>query len=631
MALNPIIDSRDVRFILFEMLNVDQLNKHQAFADFDRDTFEEVLNLAEKIAVEKIYPVNKEADKQHAQYIPATKEVIIPEGFRQGLNAYYEAGFIGIATEPEHGGSGMPEAIYYAATDFFSSAGVAFTMYPMLSVGAMNIMKNFLADGKIKETILEKMISGEWGGTMCLTESDAGSDVGALKTKAVKNADGTYNITGQKIFISSGDNNYYKNMIHPVLARIDGDPAGTKGISIFMVPKFWINDDGSLGEFNDVNCSGIEHKMGITASATCTMNFGDEGKCRGLLVGQQRQGMKIMFQMMNEARLYVGSQGGSVSSAGYMHAVTYSKNRVQGADVKQMLNPEAKGTQIINHPDVKRKLLSMKSRVEAMRSLTYFLAYQHDVAHVESGEAEEEAKALIEFLIPINKAGNTDSAWEVTADAIQAYGGYGFCSDYPVEQYARDAKILSIYEGTNGIQSMDLTMRKLLMNKDHVNFSIYKKRIAASLAAAKGIVEDRYISTVEKAVAKMDEIVNMLKADMAGGKFLNIFAVATPLQQAFARLTYAWMHVMGLTVAIPKMKELVGDRKGEERDKFLADNNEAAYYTGRVLSGQFYLGAEFMKYFGHVEYLLAGETSVNKAIGATFTGEIGRASCRERV
>jgi alkylation response protein AidB-like acyl-CoA dehydrogenase len=622
MALNPVIDSRDVRFILFEMLKVDQLNKYPAFADFDKDTFEEVLTLAEKIAVGKVYPVNQEADKAHAQYNPSTKEVVIPEGFRQGLDAYYEAGFIGIASSPEIGGMGMPESVYYATTDFFSAAGVSFTMYPMLSVGSMNLVLNFMQEGADKAVILEKMLGGDWGGTMCLTEPDAGSDVGALKTKAVKNADGTYNITGQKIFISSGDNNYYKNMIHPVLARIEGDPAGTKGISIFMVPKYWVNKDGSMGEFNDVNCSGIEHKMGITASATCTMNFGDEGKCRGILMGQERQGMKIMFQMMNEARLYVGSQGGSVSSAAYMHAVTYTRNRIQGADVTQMLNPEAKSVAIINHPDVKRMLLTMKSKVEAMRSLTYYLAHLHDIAHVESGAVQEEAKALIEILIPINKAGNTDTAWEVTGDAIQSYGGYGFCCDYPVEQYARDAKILAIYEGTNGIQSMDLTMRKILMNKDQVNYTVYKKRISEAIAAAKGIVDEKYLVTMENGIQKMDEVIALMKADMAGGKFLNIFANATPLQQAFTKLTYAWMHLWGLTLATAKMKELVGDKKGEERDKFLADNNEAAYYTGRVLSGQFFIGAEFQKFFGYTEYLLAGETAVNKAVSAIFTGAL---------
>jgi hypothetical protein len=622
MALNPVIDSRDVRFILFEMLKVDQLNKYPLFADFDKDTFEEVLTLAEKIAVGKVYPVNQEADKEHAKYNPSTKEVTIPEGFKQGLDAYYEAGFIGIANSPEIGGMGMPEAIYYACTDFFSAAGVSFTMYPMLSIGSMNLVLNFMKEGADKDAIIEKMLSGEWGGTMCLTEPDAGSDVGALKTKAVKNADGTYTITGQKIFISSGDNNYYKNMIHPVLARIEGDPAGTKGISIFMVPKYWVKEDGSTGEFNDVNCSGIEHKMGITASATCTMNFGDEGACRGILMGQERQGMKIMFQMMNEARLYVGSQGGSVSSAAYMHAVTYARNRIQGVDVTQMLNPEAKGVAIINHPDVKRMLLSMKSKVEAMRSLTYYLAYLHDIAHVESGAVKDEALALIEILIPINKAGNTDTAWEVTGDAMQTYGGYGFCSDYPVEQYARDSKILAIYEGTNGIQSMDLTMRKILMNKDQINYTIYKKRIAETISAAKGIVEDKYLVTMENAVKKMDEVIALLKADMAGGKFLNIFANATPLQQAFSKLTYAWMHLWGVTIAAVKMKELVGDKKGEEREKLLSENNEAAYYTGRVLSGQFYLGAEFQKFFGYTEYLLFGETAVNKSTDAIFTGAL---------
>ncbi len=622
MALNPVIDSRDVRFILFEMLKVDQLNKYPLFADFDRDTFEEVLTLAEKIAVGKVYPVNQEADKEHAKYNPATKEVIIPEGFKLGLDAYYEAGFIGIANSPEIGGMGMPESIYYATTDFFSAAGVSFTMYPMLSIGSMNLVLNFMKEGTDKDAIIGKMLSGEWGGTMCLTEPDAGSDVGALKTKAVKNADGTYTITGQKIFISSGDNNYFKNMIHPVLARIEGDPAGTKGISIFMVPKYWVKEDGSAGEFNDVNCSGIEHKMGITASATCTMNFGDEGGCRGILLGQERQGMKIMFQMMNEARLYVASQGGSVSSAAYMHAVTYTRNRIQGVDVTQMLNPEAKGVPIINHPDVKRMLLSMKSKVEAMRSLTYYLAYLNDITHVETGTVKDEAQALIEILIPINKAGNTDTAWEVTGDAIQSYGGYGFCCDYPVEQYARDAKILAIYEGTNGIQSMDLAMRKILMNKDQINYTVYKKKIAEAISAAKGIVEDKYLVTMENAVKKMDEVITLFKADMAGGKFLNIFANATPLQQAFTKLTYAWMHLWGLTVATAKMKELVGDKKGEEREKLLAENNEAAYYTGRVLSGQFYIGSEFQKFFGYTEYLLFGETSVTRATSAIFTGAL---------
>jgi len=471
MVLNPIVDSRDVRFILFEILEADKLTKFDKYADFDKDMFEDVIDLAETIAVEQVYPMNAETDKEHAQYIPDTKDVKIPEAYKPALDAYYEAGFMGLAVDQEYGGMGMPDVIYQAAIDYFSSASVAFTMYPVLSIGAMNLCKNFLPDGDLKNTAMEKMISGEWGGTMCLTEPDAGSDVGALKSKAKKNDDGTYNVSGQKIFISSGENDYR----------------------------------------NDVICSGIEHKMGITASATCSMSFGDENNCKGILFGEERKGMKIMFQMMNEARLYVGSQGMSVSSAAYMHAVTYAKNRIQGAHVSQMTNPDAKGVAIVEHPDVKRMLLSMKAKVEAMRTLTYLLAYYTDLTHVEEGEAKKEAQALLDFLIPINKAGNTDTAWEVTSDAIQTYGGFGFCADYPVEQFARDAKILAIYEGTNGIQSIDLAMRKLLMNKDQYNYEVFKKTIEADLAKAKGVSGQFYIgSLLQNMFGKLDSI---LKGD----------------------------------------------------------------------------------------------------------------------
>ncbi|TFH43200.1 MAG: acyl-CoA dehydrogenase, partial [Chrysiogenales bacterium] len=338
MALNPIIDTRDTKFILFELFKVDELNKYEKYADFDRDTLDEVVNLGEKISVEQVYPFNNIADRKGAQYKADTKEVIIPEEYFAGLKAYYDAGFLSLATNPKWGGMGMPETIYYTVTDYFTAANCAFTMFPMLAIGACNMYINFLPEMPWKQILVEKMLTGEWGGSMCLTEPDAGSDVGALKTKAVKNADGTYSIKGQKIFISSGDNNFYKNNVHPVLARIEGDPDGTKGISIFLVPKYRINDDGSLGEFNDVTCAGIEHKMGIHGNPPCTMVFGDEGKCQGILMGEERKGMEIMFQMMNEARLYVGGQGASVSSAAYMHAVTYARNRVQGKRVEEMMN-----------------------------------------------------------------------------------------------------------------------------------------------------------------------------------------------------------------------------------------------------------------------------------------------------
>jgi len=324
--------------------------------------------------------------------------------------------------------------------------------------------------------------------------------------------------------------------------------------------------------------------------------------------------------MINEARLYVGGQGASVSSAAYMHAVTYSRNRVQSKRVEDMMKPDAKSTTIINHPDVKRMLLSMKARVEAMRTLTLYCGYLTDLAHVEKDDAKKEAQALLDFLIPINKAGNTDTAWEVTADAIQCYGGYGFCSDYPVEQYARDAKILTLYEGTNGIQSMDLTMRKLLMDKDFVNYRAYKKKIEETIKKAKGVVDDKYVAIMEKGLAKIDEVVAYMKKLLEGGKYLQIFANATPLQQCFAMLSYAFIQLWSMAIVVPKARELSGDKKGADLEKLLADNAEAAYYVGRLLSAQFYVGAEFHKFFGKCEYILAGEGAVVKATSAIFTG-----------
>ncbi len=619
MSINPLVDTRDTRFVLFEALEVDKLTQYEKFADFDRDMFEDVLNLAEKIAVDEIYPANMEGDKESVQYDPETKQVKIPEAYKPALKAFNEAGFVSLSNDQEIGGMGMPDSIAQCCTEYFTAASVAFSMYPALTIGSMNLVKNFGTD-EMKEKFLSKMVYGEWGGTMCLTEPDAGSDVGALKTKAVKQDDGTYKITGQKIFISGGDYDSVENIIHPVLARIEGDPPGTKGISIFIVPKFRVKDDGSLGELNDVVCSGIEHKMGIKASATCTLSFGDDNNCIGYLLGEERKGMKIMFQMMNEARLYVGLQGLAVSSAAYMHAITYAKNREQGSDVTQMMNPDAPKVSIIKHPDVKRMLLYMKSYVEGMRMLTYYASNNIDLEHALDGEASKEAKAIVEILIPIVKAGNTDNSWRVTAEAIQVYGGYGFCSDYPVEQFARDAKILSIYEGTNGIQSMDLTMRKILMNADQYNYSIYKKRIAETIAKAKGVVDDKYVEAVEKGVEKLDTAINMMKEQMGAGKFLHIFSNATPLQQAMVMLTLAWMHLWMLTLTTPKMKELVGDLKGEERDKLLTDNNEAAYYSGKVLSSQFFIGAEFKKFFGMIDYITDGESAVVKASDHIFTG-----------
>lgn len=622
MALNPLVDSRDIRFVLFEMLEVEKLSeKYSRFEDFDRSTYEEFLDLAERIAYEKIYPASVPGDKEGCTYDPKTREVRIPVAYKAPLDIYYESGFMGVSDDPEIGGMGMPHSMSASQIEIMCSASLPLMMYPGLSHGAMLLLNNFYT-GNDKSIYIEKLMSGEWGGTMCLTEPEAGSDVGALSSKAVRNDDGTFSITGQKIFISSGDNDYYDNMVHLVLARIEGDPTGTKGISIFVVPKYKLNEDGSKGEFNDVNCAGIEHKMGIKGSSTCTLAFGDNGACTGYLIGEERKGMKIMFQMMNEARLGVAMQGLALASAAYMHAVTYARNRTQGVHVTQMLNPDAQKVNISEHPDVKRMLLWMKSHVEGMRILSYYLGRNLTLIEVTEGEEQREARGIVEILIPICKAGNTDTSVLIASEAIQVYGGYGFISEYPVEQFLRDSKITAIYEGTNGIQSMDLTMRKILMNENQYNYSVLKKRIEETVVAARGVVDDKYIDLVERGLAKLDEVIEMMKGQMAGGKFMHLFMNATPLQQAMFKLTLAWTHLWALTVAIPKMKEIIGDLKGDERNKLLEENNEAAFYSGRVLSAQFYLGAEFPKYFGMIETILFGETAVLKASDPSFTGAL---------
>jgi alkylation response protein AidB-like acyl-CoA dehydrogenase len=622
MALNPLIDSRDVRFVLFEIIEIEKfMQKYPKYADFDRETLESTLDLAEKIAVEKIYPFYKDSDREGCTYVPETKEVKLPKSYKQALDAFYEAGFYGTVEDAEIEGMGMPSVMGLSVNEIIGAGNSNFTMYPGLSRGSMELIHVFGTQEQ-KDLYIPKMMTGEWGGTMCLTEPDAGSDVGALKTKAIRQKDGTFKIVGQKIFISCGENDYYKNMIHPVLARIEGDPAGTKGISIFIVPKIRVNPDQSLGEPNDVVCAGIEHKMGLKGSATCTLSFGDNGDCIGYLLGEERKGMKIMFRMMNGARLGTALQGLCVSSMAYMHAVTYARNRVQGVEVTQMLNPDAKGVTISHHPDVKRMLLFMKSHVEGMRFIVYYLSHALNVSMIAQGEEAKEALAIAEIMIPICKAGLTDKGVEVTSEAMQCYGGYGYCQEYPVEQMMRDSKIFAIYEGTNGIQSMDLTMRKILMNPEQYNYMILKKRIQEVVNRAKGIVDDKYVSLVERGVEKLDEVINMMKDQMAKGMFLHLFMNATPLQKAMFMLCMAWAHLWSLSLTIPKMKELVGDKKGEEREKFLQDNQEAAYYSGRVLSAQYYIGMEFPKYFGNIEALLFGETSVIKASDPIFTGAL---------
>ncbi|MBN1382614.1 MAG: acyl-CoA dehydrogenase [Deltaproteobacteria bacterium] len=610
MAVSQLVDSRDVRFTLFEMLEVEKLNRFDAFKDFDRSVYEDTLKLAEKIAFEQFFPSNVDGDRIGLKFDAGKNEVKVPESFQKAFQAYLEAGFHILQFPQDMGGMGIPNSVSTAASEYFNAGNTALTMYCGSITGAIQIIQTFGSE-EVINMFVPKMMEGKWGGTMCLTEPSAGSDLGPLKTKAVKQSDGTYLISGQKIFISNGEQDMTENIIHPVLARIEGDPDGTKGISIFVVPKYLVNPDGTLGERNDVVCAGIEHKMGLKGNATSTLNFGENGKCIGYLLGKEREGMKVMFMLMNAARIHTGLQAEAVSSAAYMHAVDYAKDRIQGTHILQSANKSAPRVAIIEHPDVKRMLLYMKSSIEGMRMLCYFLSHHEDIMHASTSEDEKkESMGIVEILTPIVKAGISDAGWLVTAEAIQVFGGYGYCQEYPVEQYARDVKVFSIYEGTNAIQSLDLLMRKMLMNPDMFNYKTLKKYMEGTIAKAKGVVEDKYIEPVAKGMKKLDEIVEMMAGQLMGGQIVELVSNATPLQQAMYPLILAWLHLWSLTITLPKAKALIGDAKGEDLKKLLQSNPEAAYYNGRVLSSQFFIGAEYPKFFGRVDCIMNNEASV---------------------
>jgi len=456
-------DRRDIDFVLFEQFGLEGLLTEGRYADLNKKTVDLIITEARNLAVNEILPTNADGDRQGCTF--ENGEVRVPESFHRVFKLFREGEWIALFDDPEVGGQGLPVMVASAVGEYFTAANCAFGTYAWLCHGAGKLVEVLGTDSQ-KALFLNKMYSGQWGGSMLLTEPEAGSDVGALTTSARKRDDGTYAISGSKIFITGGEQNLTENIIHPVLARIDGAPEGTRGISLFIVPKIWVNEDGSLGEPNDVVCTGIEEKMGIHGSSTCSLTLGGQGNCRGFLLGEENKGMRAMFHMMNEARLGVGIQGFSMSTASFMYAMDYARQRKQGRHLLKMMEPSAAPVPIIQHPDVRRMLLWMKAHVEGMRSFIYYVGncFDREAVAVDD-EQKDKYRGLLEILTPVVKAYCTDKSFEVCTLAVQTYGGYGYIGEYPVEQYLRDCKITSLYEGTNGIQAMDLLGRKMGLKK----------------------------------------------------------------------------------------------------------------------------------------------------------------------
>lgn len=568
-----IADRRDVDFVLHEQLQVEDLSKHDKFAEFNKKTIDLVINEARNLAVKEILPTMKIGDEKGVEF--ENNKVKVPEEFHRLYQLYRQGEWAAVTEDPEWGGQGMPKTLAMGVSDYLVGANYSFNIYFGLTHGAGKLVETFGTEQQ-KKIFLKKLYTGEWMGTMLLTEPQAGSDVGALTSTAVKNQDGTYSISGTKIFISGGEHDMTENIIHPVLARIEGAPAGTSGISLFIVPKYWVHEDGSLGDFNDVLCTGIEEKMGLHASSTCTMTMGSKGKCRGLLLGEENKGMREMFLMMNEARLLVGMQGLACASTSYLNAVNYARERVQGRHLLNLMDKSAPAVPIIQHPDVRRMLLNMKCYVEGMRSLLYYVGYCEDQKEMSTEEKQRQKyQGIIDVLIPICKGYVTDRSFDVCNTGIQVYGGYGYTKEYLQEQLLRDCRITMIYEGTNGIQAMDLLGRKLGLNKGQAIMDLMGEMQKTIAQGKENELTAKLAAEVENTLNKLAEVAMDIGQKAMSDKVLQAFAHAYTLMEVCGDLVIAWMLLWRANVSASKLD------KAKKKDQ--------SFYQGQLKNLEFFV------------------------------------------
>ena len=446
---------KDMMFVLTELAGLDKVAALPGYEEASLDVVEAILDESAKFTGGVLAPLNRPGDEEGARW--ADKAVTMPKGFKEAYAQFVDNGWNALSGNPEHGGQGLPKVVSAAVQEMWKSANMSFSLCPLLTLGAIEALELAGTDAQ-KEMYLPNMVSGKWTGTMNITEPQAGSDLAAIRSRAVPNGDGTYRIFGQKIFITYGDHDMAENTIHLVLARTPDAPEGVKGISLFVVPKFMVNADGSLGARNDTFCVSIEHKLGIHASPTCVMALGDNGGAVGTMVGKENEGLKYMFVMMNAARFAVGLEGLAIAERAYQHAVGYARERVQG----RAIEGSASGVPIIKHPDIRRMLMQMRSQVEAMRALAYSVAAAHDAAarHPDAAQRAQN-QAYVDLMIPVVKGWSTENGNALSYLGVQVFGGMGFVEEAGAAQFMRDARITTIYEGTTGIQANDLMGRKI--------------------------------------------------------------------------------------------------------------------------------------------------------------------------
>ncbi|MEZ5937513.1 MAG: acyl-CoA dehydrogenase C-terminal domain-containing protein [Hyphomonadaceae bacterium] len=547
---------RDMEFVLYELLEIDNYANLPGFSEANRDVVAAILEGGGKFAAEVLAPLNAVGDREGCKRNPDAS-VTTPTGFKDAYAQLVEGGWLSMSTDTTYGGQGLPRIYSLAFSEMCSSANMAFAMYPGLTRGAYEAIATGASDDQ-KQTFLPKLASGQWSGTMNLTEPQCGTDLGLIRTKAVPQPDGTYKITGQKIWISGGEQDLAENIIQLVLARIEGAPEGIKGISLFIVPKYIVNEDGSLGERNGYQCGGLEEKMGIHGNATCVMHY--EG-ATGYLVGEEHKGMRTMFVMMNEARLGVGMQGLAQAELAYQGAAAFSKERRQGRSITGVKEPDAPADPIIVHPDVRRMLMDTRCFVEGARAFAYWTALQGDLLHASPDElVRQKAEDRMALMTPIIKSYMTERGFRAVSDALQLHGGAGYTRELGMEQIARDCRITMIYEGTNGIQALDLVGRKLAANGGRAVFGFFSDMEELWTDAAD---EDGMQSYIEGLKAVSDQLRDGTMWLMQNGQsnFDNAGASSHDYLNLFALAALAYMWARTARIALKKKGEPFYDDK----------------------------------------------------------------------
>ncbi|WP_441004441.1 acyl-CoA dehydrogenase C-terminal domain-containing protein [Pseudocolwellia agarivorans] len=577
---------KDMNFLLFDVFKLEALwEKLPTLADHvDRETTEAILQECAKIAEQEIAPLSRTGDETGVSFNNGVVTTAL--GYKEAYATYAAGGWTALGGDVEYGGMGMPKVVTAFHEEMLCSADISFSLFPGLTAGAgLSLAKH--GSDELKERYLTRLYTGEWTGTMCLTESHSGTDLGLIRTKAIPQENGSYKVTGTKIFITGGEHDLTENIVHLVLAKLPDAPAGPKGISLFLVPKFKVNDDESIGEANNVSCGSIEHKMGIHASATCVMNF-DESE--GYLIGEVNKGLNCMFTMMNFERIGVGIQGIGAAAKSYQNALEYAKDRLQGRSLTGVKNPDAVADSIMVHGDVRRMLLNMKALTEGSRALSTYISMQLDISTYGEGEFKKKGEALAALMTPLAKAFFTDMGFDSTITGQQVFGGHGYIREWGQEQLVRDTRISQIYEGTNGVQAMDLLARKVAGSKGEL-MKIFIEEVR------------EYIDTTS--TTNMEQFITPLKTSIDDLESLTqeILLAASKNTEELGTAANDYLHVFGYTAMA-----YIWARMAEEA--FTKEDSSDKFYASKIKTAQFYFAKLLPRRISLIESIKAGSNTL---------------------